>query len=70
VHGNEISRDAGISQESYQQSKSLTHKYQVKLRQVHVDQIMTQQHQHEESAANMEFAQLNGIYQMEEKLLK
>ncbi len=56
VHGNEISRDAGISQESYQRSKNLTHKYQVNLRQARVDQIMAQQRHREESAANKETA--------------
>ena len=58
VHGNEISRYAEISQESYQRSKQLTHKYQVNLRQAHVDQIMAQQCQSEESAANKELFNL------------
>ncbi len=70
VHGNEISRDAGISQESYQRSKSLTHSYQVNLRQACVQQIMTQQRQCEESAANKENAQLHVVSQIEEKLLQ
>ena len=69
-HGNEISRDAGISQESYQRSKSLTHSYQVNLRQARVQQVMTQQHQREESATNKETAQLNVVSQIEKKLLQ
>ena len=43
VYGHEVLRAAGISQESYQQSKCLTHEFQIDLCKEHVEQIENDQ---------------------------
>ena len=45
VNGNDVFRNAGISQESYQRAKCLTHSTQVGLRQKRVEEIHAKQRQ-------------------------
>ncbi len=50
INGNEVFRNAGISQESYQRAKCLTHKYQVHLRKQQILQLQKKERQKEELA--------------------
>lgn len=50
MNGNEVFRNAGISQESYQRAKCLTHKYQVHLRKQQILQLQKKERQKEELA--------------------
>jgi hypothetical protein len=69
VNGKEVLRHAGITQESYQRSKCLTHKYQVQLRRDRTEEIKAVQRQRLERKQQKLDAKTNELQRVEEKLL-
>ena len=69
VNGEVVLRNAGISQESYQRSKILTHKHQVQLRRDRLEEIKAVQRRHLERKLQKQDAKTNELRRVEEKLL-
>ncbi len=69
VHGKEVQRMAGISQESYQRAKWLTHEHQISLRLERVEMIQNLQRQQAESRRQKIDEECDNIQAIEELLL-
>lgn len=68
ANGNEVSRDATISQESRQRAKSLTHQYQVDLRQKHFEDIQNERKRIEDGKRVKKLNQIRTARELRERL--
>ena len=69
VYGHEVLRAAGISQESYQRSKCLTHEFQIDLRKERIERIENDQRHKADQMQQKRNEEVHSIGLIEEKLL-
>jgi hypothetical protein len=69
ANGNVVLRNAGISQESFQRSKCMTHIHQVELRKERMEQLQAEQQRRDEVNQQKLEAQVNALRVIEAKLL-